>query len=274
MLLYKIPVLLRTQCFKREKRFLMHTNVGTAHCPNTGSLASCFSPNDMVWVSMPKTLRGAAKRKYEYTAEYVEQLDGLVCINTQRANQMVFAVLERLFINNKPKKNKQAETQNADRLSIQDMGAYLQGSVQNVLAGYTHWQQEYAVSQDTRFDFILTNTNHAVLYGEIKSVSFLQDNIHHYPDSVTTRGTKHVDTLTELLLQDTTHRVQCVVVYVLYRHNDLPWDRRVPVLSGLPKDPIYGEAMNRFLKAGGLVWYFVPKVYANGDVYLEQWVSM
>ena len=50
-----------------------------------------------------------------------------------------------------------------------------------------------------RFDFLLSNKSGKNFFLEVKSVTFVEDGIAKFPDAVTTRGTNHAKTLTDLV---------------------------------------------------------------------------
>lgn len=85
------PPLQHATLIQRYKRFLADviTPEGvqlTLHCPNTGAMTGCATPGDRVWYSTSEN----SKRKYAHTWEVTETQNGaFICVNTQRANQLV-----------------------------------------------------------------------------------------------------------------------------------------------------------------------------------------
>ena len=57
----------------------------TIHCPNTGAMTGCTEPGSKIYYSRSDN----QKRKYPHTLEFVETVNGLVSVNTGRANSLV-----------------------------------------------------------------------------------------------------------------------------------------------------------------------------------------
>ncbi len=146
---------------KRYKRFLADIEfpdgqVMTAHCPNTGAMSTCAEPNSRVWVGDTQS----ATRKYPLTWELVEVANQyLACINTQRANALVYEAII------------------ADQIPALRHYAICKKEVQ-----YGHH----------RIDFLLSGVQ-GDCYVEVKSVTWWQgDGLGIFPDAVTERGQKHL----------------------------------------------------------------------------------
>ncbi len=173
---------------KRYKRFLcdiqLNGEVITVHCPNSGSMKSCLTPGGDVYVSYHPD----PKRKYPYTLELSEQEDGLVCVQTHRANQFFEKIwnippIQKIFVN--PKEE-------------------------------TQLIRECTFKEGTRFDFCIQtqNTQHWI---EIKSVSLFQDGFYAFPDAPTVRGHKHLEHLEEAISKGD----KASIIYLLMRGKDL-----------------------------------------------------
>jgi len=70
----------------------------------------------------------------------------------------------------------------------------------NTIPFFADWsiiKAEYTVGNH-RIDFLLKNSNRNEVVTEIKSVTFVEDNIAKFPDAVTDRGRKHVNLLSKL----------------------------------------------------------------------------
>jgi sugar fermentation stimulation protein A len=150
---------------KRYKRFfvdieLENKDIVTAHCPNTGSMKSCIEPGWKVLLTKSNNL----KRKLKYTLEVVLSPQGPIMVNTIKSNEFVFN--------------------------------YLTEKSLPELVKYPEIQREVKVG-DSRIDFKLSNERQDY-YLEVKSVTYLKDSTYLFPDSVTTRGQKHLKTLTTL----------------------------------------------------------------------------
>ena len=85
---------------RRYKRFLADVQLPngeqiTVHCPNTGAMTGCANAGDTLWFSTSDN----PKRKYAHTWELTQTQGGdFICINTQRANQLVAEALENQWI--------------------------------------------------------------------------------------------------------------------------------------------------------------------------------
>lgn len=93
----QFPPLHKATLLKRYKRFLADVVLEsgetiTCHCPNTGAMTGCAPAGATVWLSYHPN----SKRKYAYSWELTELPCGaLICINTQRANQVVYEALQQ-----------------------------------------------------------------------------------------------------------------------------------------------------------------------------------
>ena len=152
--------LLQGTLIKRYKRFFTdikyQNKIITAHCPNTGSMLGLLDVGNRVWFSRSDDI----KRKLKYTLQIIEVNDKKIGINTQLTNKIVLEAL-----NNKKIKP---------------------------LIKFSNIKREVKFSDETRFDFLLSNIKEKCFL-EIKNVTlFRNGNIAEFPDSVTTRGKKHL----------------------------------------------------------------------------------
>ena len=155
--------LLQGTLVKRYKRFFVEIKYKnktiTAHCPNSGSMMGLLNKGNNVWFSESDN----PKRKLKYTLQIVVVNNIPVGINTHLSNKIV---LESLI--NKKIKN---------------------------LIRFTNIKSEVKFSDNTRFDFLISN-NKEKCFLEVKNVTLLrQDNIAEFPDAITSRGTKHLKEL-------------------------------------------------------------------------------
>tara|TARA_Y100000780_G_scaffold138106_1_gene124400 strand:+ start:923 stop:1618 length:696 start_codon:yes stop_codon:yes gene_type:complete len=155
--------LLQGTLIKRYKRFFVDIKYKnktiTAHCPNSGSMMGLLNKGNNVWFSESDN----PKRKLKYTLQIVVVNNIPVGINTHLSNKIV---LESLI--NKKIKN---------------------------LIRFTNIKSEVKFSDNTRFDFLISN-NKEKCFLEVKNVTLLrQDNIAEFPDAITSRGTKHLKEL-------------------------------------------------------------------------------
>ena len=155
--------LLQGALIKRYKRFFVdieYQNISiTAHCPNPGSMMGLLDKGNYVWFSESDN----PKRKLKYTLEIVEVNKTLVGINTQLPNKLVLESLNQKKIKNFIK--------------------------------FNDIKTEVKFSDKTRFDFLISNNNRKCFL-EVKNVTLVREKkIAEFPDSITTRGTKHLKEL-------------------------------------------------------------------------------
>ena len=148
---------------KRYKRFFvdirLKNKIVTAHCANPGSMMGLLNKNSKVWITESLNL----KRKLKYTLQIIEDQNSKVGVNTHLTNKIVFEALKKNYIKNFDK-NSQITT-------------------------------EKKFGENTRFDFYLENENEKSFL-EVKNVTLKRkDKIAEFPDSVTSRGTKHLNEL-------------------------------------------------------------------------------
>ena len=148
---------------KRYKRFFVDVKlkdkIVTAHCPNTGSMSGLLNKNNKVWITKSLNL----KRKLKFTLQIIEDKNSKVGVNTHLTNKIVFDALQKNLIKNFNKNVKIA--------------------------------REKVFGTNTRFDFFLKDKNNKSFL-EVKNVTLKRRNgIAEFPDSITTRGTKHLNEL-------------------------------------------------------------------------------
>jgi len=173
---------------KRYKRFLADVKLDngdiiTAHCANTGSMLGLKDEGNEVWLSPAAN----PKAKLDYKWEIVKVGATLVGVNTSLPNQL-------------------AE------------GAILDGTIKE-LQGYKNIRREMKYGKNSRIDLFLSNHSAGKpdCYVEVKSVTLSRKKgIGEFPDSVTSRGTKHLGELSKMLESGQ----RSVMLYVAQR-NDL-----------------------------------------------------
>jgi sugar fermentation stimulation protein A len=200
--------LIKGNLVKRYKRFLADIILEdgqeiTAHVPNSGAMTSCIEDNCDVWV----TFHDNPKRKLKYTLELTKMGKNLICTNTGVANKIAIEAIQ----NNTIKE----------------------------LQGYSSLKPEQKYGQNSRIDILLENENKKC-YVEVKSVSLKIDDSLAFPDSVTSRGTKHLNELYDMVKDG--HRA--VMLYVIQRTDDLPFRLACEI------DKKYCEAFAKVTKKG------------------------
>ena len=157
--------LIKGKLVKRYKRFFtdvkLNKEVVTAHCPNTGSMKGLLDEGNEVYISK----NNDPKRKLRYTLEIIKAKNKLIGINTHFANKIVNHGLSNNLIK---------EVVNIDSI-----------------------KPEVFFNKETRFDFLIKKKNQNIFI-EVKNVTLVRnENIAEFPDSVTSRGSRHLRTLIE-----------------------------------------------------------------------------
>ena len=155
--------LLQGSLIKRYKRFFVDikykNKIITGHCPNSGSMMGLLNEGNRVWFSESDK----PNRKLKYTLEIIEVKKKMVGINTLLTNKIVLEALNYKKINS--------------------------------LVKFDNIKTEVKFSDNTRFDFLLCN-NKEKCFLEVKNVTLVREKkIAEFPDAVTSRGTKHLNEL-------------------------------------------------------------------------------
>jgi sugar fermentation stimulation protein A len=171
-IIYTYPPLIAGKLIARYKRFfadieLADGTVITAHCPNTGPMIGVSTPGSLVQVSPSNN----PKRKLAYTWEMILVEDTWVGINTALPNKIIkLALQQKLF-------------------------SELATRYDQILR-----EVPYGKDKKSRIDFLLTGDDSQLLiYLEVKNVTLAKDNLALFPDTVTTRGQRHLEELIALL---------------------------------------------------------------------------
>jgi sugar fermentation stimulation protein A len=213
--LYQYPPLLAGTLVKRYKRFLADIElesgeVITAHCPNTGPMTGICTPGSAVYVSKSDN----PKRKLPYTWEMIQVQDTVptwVGVNTAMPNRVMKLALTQKVI-----------TELADQYS------------------QVKPEVPYGTEKKSRIDFLLTGEDTQLpIYVEVKSATWVDKDLALFPDTVTTRGQKHLRELTALVGQ-----AHPVILYFINR-GDCP-----TFAPGDQGDPKYGELLREAVEKG------------------------
>ncbi|MDB4581544.1 DNA/RNA nuclease SfsA [Draconibacterium sp.] len=204
----KFPIkLVHGTLIKRYKRFLADVQlddgrVVVAHCTNSGSMKSCLENGAEVYL----TPVSDPKRKTKFTWEMIKINNNWVGINTGNPNKLAFEAVSEGLI---PE-----------------------------LSGYTYVKREVKFG-DSRFDVFAENENEKCFI-EVKNVSLKEGKYALFPDAVTTRGQKHLNTLMEVKLQG----IRAVMLYIV---------QRVDIEVFAPAsdiDPTYAKMLREAVDAG------------------------
>ncbi|NJN88634.1 MAG: DNA/RNA nuclease SfsA [Leptolyngbyaceae cyanobacterium SL_7_1] len=211
---FPYPPLYPGVLLKRYKRFfadieLASGEVITAHCPNTGPMTGVYLPGNRVMVSRSDN----PKRSLPYTWEMIEVHDTKptwVGVNTALPNRVIQAALAA-----------------------------------QVLPGLAHYSQirtevPYGQDNKSRIDFLLnSDEGDRPVYLEVKNTTWTQGHCACFPDTVTTRGQKHLRELTDLLPH---HRA--IMLYFINRGDCTEF------APGDSADPTYGQLLRSAIAAG------------------------
>lgn len=180
---------------KRYKRFLADIELPdqtmiTVHCPNTGAMLGLthFDQGNLTR-RVGFSIHHNTKRKYPSTLEMIEDHGIMVGVNTHNPNRLIARALNLKVL------------PTLEHYSCIKPESYLPHAM--CLPN----------SPRTRIDFELSHDDHPTCYIEVKNVHYKQGDTAYFPDSVTTRGQRHVHDLIRLVEKG--HR--CVMIYVIQR---------------------------------------------------------
>jgi|TARA_B100000780_G_scaffold276401_1_gene244899 sugar fermentation stimulation protein A len=198
--------LLSGQLIKRYKRFFVDIKIKnriiTAHCANSGSMMGLLNENNKVWITEAIN----KKRKLKYTLQIIEENGSKVGVNTHLTNKIVAHALENNLIKNFSK---------------------------NVKV-----KSEQVFGEHTRFDFFLDDKK-TKSFLEVKSVTLKRKaKVAEFPDSITTRGTKHLNELINARKQG----FDAYLLFVIQR-NDC---EKFKIADDI--DPIYAKTLIKAVK--------------------------
>ncbi|WP_421919247.1 DNA/RNA nuclease SfsA [Marinifilum sp.] len=165
---------------RRYKRFLTDIELDdgeivVAHTSNSGSMKSCLEEGAEVYL----THVDDPKRKTQYTWEMIKINESWVGINTAVPNVLIYEAVQNQQI--------------------------------DALKGYNTVKREVKF-EDSRFDVFASNDNEECFI-EVKNVSLKDGIFARFPDAVTTRGKKHLETLMRVKEEGK----RAVMVYVIQR---------------------------------------------------------
>jgi sugar fermentation stimulation protein A len=211
-LIYQYPELYPGKLLQRYKRFFADIQLDsgetiTAHCPNTGPMTGVCQIGNPVLVSKSDS----KTRKLPYTWEAIQVNDHKkpiwTGVNTSLPNKVIRNALEqRIFTE---------------------------------LGGYSNVRHEVPYGQEnSRVDFLLEGGDRPI-YVEVKNTTWKDGSLALFPDTVTTRGQKHLREMMKLLPE-----FRAVMLYFINRGD---CDRFAP---GDSKDPTYGQLLRAAIAQG------------------------
>jgi sugar fermentation stimulation protein A len=203
--------LVPARLIRRYKRFLADIRLddgreATAHCANPGSMMGLAEPGMRIWVEP----NDDPKKKLKYGWRLVDHENGhFTGVDTSLPNRALRAALENREI---------AE-----------------------LAAYTQLRAEVKYGEKSRVDFLLGRPGAPDLYLEVKSVTLSRaPGLAEFPDSVTSRGARHLDDLAAMVRQG--HRA--MMFYLVQRTDCMRFDLARDI------DPGYAHAFDAAAAAG------------------------
>ncbi len=207
---------------KRYKRFLADVKLDsgeivTAHCANSGSMLTLKDEGNEVWLS-PAT---NPKAKLNYKWEIVKADGAMVGINTSLPNKLVEE-------------------------------AILDGTIKE-LQGYDNLRREMKYGKNSRIDLFLSGSQDGKpdCYVEVKSVTLSRQNgLGEFPDAVTSRGTKHLNELSDMVKEG-----QRSVMLYLAQRADL---EKFKIASDI--DPTYADALKVAKETGVEAYCYICNV--------------
>ncbi len=231
MMRFPSPIV-EAKFLRRYQRFfadfeLPDGTVVTAHCANPGSMKTCLVPGATSWL----TTTDNPKRKLRYTWQVVELEGERVFVNPALANDVVVAAIRE--------------------------GALTEFS------DYSLVEREVRVSENTRIDLVLKGPA-PTCFVEVKCATMAAgDGAAAFPDSVTTRGTRHLRELMQLKASG----LRAMLFYCVSR------ERASAVKPADDIDPLYGAALREAVAAGVEVLAYACAISTEG-VRLARRVSL
>ncbi|MEO1137137.1 MAG: DNA/RNA nuclease SfsA [Pseudomonadota bacterium] len=201
----------RGRLLRRYKRFLADIELAdgrtiTAHCANPGSMLGVAVEGAPVWAHE----HGDKKRKLAFSWELVEVDETLIPVNTANPNRIASEAID--------------------------------AGVIPELSGYGDIAREVKYGEGSRIDLLLSGRRRKnPCYVEIKNVHLSRTpGLAEFPDSVTTRGAKHLSELARVAAAGD----RAVMLFVVQRSDC----RRFAPAGDL--DPAYAKALKSAHSAG------------------------
>ena len=209
---YTYSDLITGRLVSRYKRFfadieLENGEVITAHCANTGPMTGVCKLGSPVLVSY----HPSPKRKLAYSWEAIYLDEQWIGVNTSLPNRVIGHMLDRHLL---PE-----------------------------LEPYTNVKSEVTYGKEkSRIDFLLTNGEDGSQrnYVEVKNTTWCLGSLALFPDTVTTRGQKHIRELMSVLTQDTS----ATLIFFINRGD---CDR---FAAGAEADPEYARLLKEAIAKG------------------------
>ncbi len=216
----KLPPLVPATLIRRYKRFLADVTLAdgceaTVHVPNSGAMMGLKAAGLPLWLADRRDAVAAGTAKLPYRLELVGLETGLVGVNTANPNPIV------------------AEAIHAGAIAP--------------VAGYPILRREVKYGRNSRIDILLQDPDgpRPDCYVEVKNVHLRRADgpyptAAEFPDSVTTRGAKHLEELGDQVAFGR----RAVMMYLIQR---MDCDR---FTLAADIDPAYAAALDRAVARG------------------------
>ncbi|MCF8371175.1 MAG: DNA/RNA nuclease SfsA [Bacteroidales bacterium] len=209
--------LVHGKLIKRYKRFLVDVELDdhsliTAHTSNTGSMKSCIEEGAEVYLSEIDS----PNRKTRHTWEMIKINGQWVGMNTSVPNILVYEALCNKSIPG--------------------------------LTQYSHIQREVTYGH-SRLDLMATNDKETC-YIEVKNVTLKEGQYARFPDAVSKRGTKHLESLIEIKKEG----MRAIMLYIIQRMDVVVFSPAIEI------DPVYAYKLAEAVAAGVEVFPVQVKV--------------
>ena len=219
--------LVHGKLIKRYKRFLSDVELDSgeiviAHCTNSGSMKTCIEEGAEVYL----THVDDPKRKTKYTWEMIRINGDWIGINTGIPNVLVYEAIR-------------------DQ-QIEGLNTYIEA------------KREVSF-EDSRFDIFAKN-DYEECFIEVKNVSMKVGDYARFPDAVTTRGKKHLETLIRVKESG----MRAVMFYVIQRSDVSVFGPAYDI------DPKYAEALKKAVANGVEVFAYQATVTPKGIDLVKQ----
>ncbi len=213
--------LVHGRLIKRYKRFLADVELDSgeiviAHCTNSGSMKTCIEEEAEVYL----THVDDPKRKTKYTWEMIKINGNWIGVNTGIPNVLIY-----------------------DAIKNQEIEGFDE---------YTETKREVKF-EDSRFD-VFTENDEEACFIEVKNVSMKVGEYARFPDSVTIRGRKHLETLIRVKESG----MRAVMFYVIQR-SDVSFFGTADDI-----DKAYAETLKKAINSGVEVFAYQAEVTPVG----------
>ncbi len=220
--------LIKGNFIERPNRFLIVVKIKDkyvkSHLPDPGRLKEILTPGRVVFLRKEKL---NTNRKTNYTTVLTDINGELVSLISILPNQFIRECIE------------------LNHLCFFD--------------GFSIEKQEIKYGKH-RFDFLLTDIKNKQFYLEVKSVTYVKNEIAKFPDAITERGTRHVNELSNLVKNG----FKAGIIFVVQRSDanifHPMWDR----------DPKFCNALYNAKKCGVDIWCIKSRLSKRDMTFISE----